>query len=113
MDDDTPREVIQQRFDRLWISCRRASFRRTKGDLQSVDVLVEGASKRDEPAGRQESEEPDRPRASAPAGVRAEDLAGSTVRVRVDEAKAVSPAIVDGPMLRTGADPTGGGHRIR
>ena len=42
--------------------------------------------------------------APAPAGVRAEDLAGSTVRVRVDEAKTwyLAGEIVDGPDAADG-----------
>ena len=48
MDDDTPREVIQQRFDRLVDLVQQRAFEANQRDLGStVDVLVEGASKRD------------------------------------------------------------------
>ena len=88
MDDDTPREVIQQRFDRLVDLVQQRAFEANQRDLGStVDVLVEGASKRDERLLAGKSPKNQTVHAPAPAGVRAEDLAGSTVRVRVDEAK--------------------------
>ena len=43
MDDDTPREVIQQRFDRLVDLVQQRAFEANQRDLGStVDVLVEG-----------------------------------------------------------------------
>ena len=105
MDDDTPREVIQQRFDRLVDLVQQRAFEANQRDLGStVDVLVEGASKRDERLLAGKSPKNQTVHAPAPAGVRAEDLAGSTVRVRVDEAKTwyLAGEIVDGPDAADG-----------
>ncbi len=48
MPDDTPREVIQERFDRLVKLVEDQAYRANQADAGSiVDVLIEGASKRD------------------------------------------------------------------
>lgn len=49
MVDDTPREVIQERFERLAALVARLAYDANQKDVGSlVEVLVEGASKRDE-----------------------------------------------------------------
>ena len=81
------------------------AFEANQRDLGStIDVLVEGASKRDERLLAGKSPKNQTVHAPAPAGVRAEDLAGSTVRVRVDEAKTwyLAGEIVDGPDAADG-----------
>lgn len=88
MDDDTPREAIQARFDRLVDIVQKRAFEANQRDLgATVEVLVEGASKRDGALLSGRSPKNQTVHAPLPAGVSAERLAGSIVRVRVDEAK--------------------------
>lgn len=88
VEDSTPREVIQQRFDRLVELVQERAFQANQHDVgQTVDVLVEGASKRDEALLAGKSPKNQTVHAPAPAGTSATDLAGSVVRVRIDEAK--------------------------
>lgn len=88
IEDDTPREVIQQRFDRLVDLVQRRAFELNQPALGSVvEVLVEGASKRDSAILAGKSPHNQTVHAHVPRGLRAEDLAGSFVRVRIDEAK--------------------------
>lgn len=88
IEDDTPREVIQQRFDRLVDLVQRRAFELNQPALGSVvEVLVEGASKRDSAILAGKSPHNQTVHAHVPRRLRAEDLAGSFVRVRIDEAK--------------------------
>lgn len=88
MNDPTPRETIQARFDRLVDIVQKRAFEANQRDLNTVvDVLVEGASKRDTGLLSGRSPKNQTVHAPLPPGVSAEDLAGSIVRVRVDEAK--------------------------
>lgn len=99
MEDATPREVIQERFDRLVDLVQARAFEANQADLGSVvDVLVEGASKRDAGLLAGKSPKNQTVHAPVPAGVTADELAGSLVRVRVDEAKTwyLAGEVVDG-----------------
>ena len=88
MVDDTPRDVIQARFDSLVEAVQESAFvqnQRFSGRV--VDVLVEGASKRDASMCTGRSPHNVTVHAKLPEGVAASDLAGSIVSVRVDDAK--------------------------
>ena len=88
MRDDTPREVIQARFDRLTDVVQRHAFEANqvdKGEL--IEVLVEGLSKRDQRLISGKSPKNQTVHAPLPQGVSIAELAGSFVTVRIDEAK--------------------------
>ena len=88
LEDDTPREVIQERFDRLVDLVQKRAFELNQHDLGTVvDVLVEGSSKRDSSIIAGKSPKNQTVHAKLPAGVDAEALAGSFVRVKITEAK--------------------------
>lgn len=108
--NDTPHEVVQRRFDRLVEVVQDQAFRANQRDVDTtVDVLVEGASKRDEAIMAGKSPKNQTVHARLPEGVSASDLAGRIVQVRVDEARTwylsgevvggeTAPAfVVDGP----------------
>ena len=100
IDDPTPHDVVQQRFDRLVDIVQKRAFEANQRDLGAeVDVLVEGASKRDERLLSGRSPKNQTVHAPLPAGVAGDDLAGSIVRVRVEEAKTwyLAGRLVDGP----------------
>mgnify|MGYP002552962396 CR=1 FL=1 len=86
--NDTPHEVVQRRFDRLVEVVQDQAFRANQRDVDTtVDVLVEGASKRDEAIMAGKSPKNQTVHAPLPEGTSIEELAGTTVRVRIDEAK--------------------------
>lgn len=88
MEDDTPREVIQERFDRLVDAVQEGAFAANQMFAGTVQpVLVEGASKRDERLLVGKSPHNVTVHAPLPAGVSAQQLAGSLVNVRIDEAR--------------------------
>ena len=88
MEDDTPREVIQERFDRLVEAVQEGAYAANQAFLGTVQpVLVEGSSKRDERLLVGKSPHNVTVHAPLPEGVSAEQLAGSTVNVRIDEAR--------------------------
>ena len=88
MDDATPREVIQERFDRLVNLVQTRAFEVNQKDLNTtIDVLVEGSSKRDGGLLAGKSPKNQTVHAPVPSGKTADELAGSIVRVRIDEAK--------------------------
>ena len=88
MPDDTPREEIQERFDRLVELVQASAFEQNQKELgATVDVLVEGWSKRDDAmmAGRSPKNQTVHfpcPEDEDPAG-----LVGQIVPVNVDVAK--------------------------
>ena len=85
MEDNTPHEVIQKRFDRLVDIVQAHAFEKNQLDLgATIPVLVEGSSKRDELliAGKSQTVH-----APVLAGKTPEQLAGSIVNVRINEAK--------------------------
>lgn len=98
LEDPTPREVVQERFDRLVDLVQARAYDANQRDLNStIEVLVEGASKRD--AGLLNGKSPKNQTVHAPllSGVSADELAGSFVKVHVDNAKTwyLSGQVVD------------------
>lgn len=98
MVDNTPHEVIQQRFDRLVDIVQKHAYEKNQLDLgRTIPVLVEGTSKRDNLLIAGKSPKNQTVHAPLPEGVSADALAGSIVNVKVDEAKTwyLSGTIVD------------------
>ena len=98
MDDDTPAEVIQARFDRLVEIVQQQAWKQNQKDLgKVVEVLVEGASKRNPQLLAGKSPKNQTVHARLPQGSFAESLAGSFVNVKIDEAKTwyLSGEIID------------------
>ncbi len=98
MVDNTPHEVIQQRFDRLVDIVQKHAYEKNQLDLgRTVPVLVEGTSKRDNLLIAGKSPKNQTVHAPLPEGVSANELEGSIVNVKVDEAKTwyLSGTIVD------------------
>ena len=88
MPDDTPREVIQERFDRLADLVAEQAHGANQADLgQLLSVLVEGASKRDANIMVGHSEKNRTVHFSAPEGRDPESLVGTICDVRVEEAR--------------------------
>ncbi len=86
--DDTPHEVIQERFDRLREVVERGAYdfnQAQKGHV--VDVLIEGASKKDSRIATGHSPENINVHAPIPEGAVLEDLVGKIVPVRIEEAR--------------------------
>ena len=99
MPDDTPREVIQRRFDRLVdLVQEQAHFENAKELGKTVEVLVEGASKRDEALLSGKSPKNQTVHAPLPAGTCIDDLVGTFLKVKVDETKTwyLKGTVVDG-----------------
>lgn len=88
MADDTPREVIQERFDRLAALVADQAHEANQAFLGGlVSVLVEGVSKRDVGVLVGHSEHNQTVHFALPDGRSSEGLVGSIVDVRVDEAR--------------------------
>lgn len=88
MEDQTPRHIVQERFDRLVDLVQERAHEANQRDLgTTVDVLVEGASKRDASLLTGKSPKNQTVHAPAPADTSANHLAGTIVRVHIDEAK--------------------------
>ncbi|WP_455137158.1 tRNA (N6-isopentenyl adenosine(37)-C2)-methylthiotransferase MiaB [Thermophilibacter sp.] len=88
MVDDTPREVIQERFDRLAALVADQAHEANQEDLgQLVGVLVEGPSKRSPDVMVGHSEKNRTVHFPLPAGTSADELVGRIVDVRVEEAR--------------------------
>ena len=88
MPDDTPREVIQKRFERLVDLVQKRAFEVNQADKgKVVPVLVEGTSKRDSSILSGRSPKNKTVHATIPAGWSIEDMKGKTFDVRVDEAR--------------------------
>ena len=86
--DDTPREVIQERFDRLREVVERGAYDFNQGQKgHVVDVLIEGASKKDSRIATGHSPENINVHAPIPEGVVLDDLVGRIVPVKVEEAR--------------------------
>lgn len=89
MPDDTPHEVIQERFERLVALVQDRAWELNQTDLGAVvPVLVEGASKRDEHILTGHSAKNQTVHAPVPEGVALDALVGTIVNVRVTEARA-------------------------
>ena len=88
MVDDTPREVIQDRFDRLVELVQEQAYRENQKDLgKTIDVLVEGASKRDANLICAKSPKNVTVHAPLPEGIAIEDIVGTILKVHIDKAK--------------------------
>lgn len=86
--DDTPREVIQGRFDRLAALVADQAHEANQEDLhQLVGVLVEGGSKKDDDVMVGHSEKNRTVHFPLPEGLSPEDVIGKIVDVRVEEAR--------------------------
>ncbi len=88
MDDPTPREVIQERFDRLAELVAQQAHDANQADLGTLaSVLVEGTSKRDDSVMVGHSEKNQTVHFSLPEGMAAQDLVGKIAQIRVEEAR--------------------------
>ncbi len=88
MVDDTPREVIQERFDRLAALVAEQAHEANQADLgRTVSVLVEGVSKRDESIMVGHSEKMRTVHFSLPEGLAPDAVVGKICDVKVDEAR--------------------------
>lgn len=88
MIDDTPRELVQERFDSLVGIVQNRAFEMNQADLGStVQMLVEGTSKRDSSILAGRSPKNQMVHAPLPDGVAAADLEGKLLKVRITEAK--------------------------
>lgn len=86
--DDTPREVIQDRFDRLRTVVEKGAFEYNQSQTNRViPVLFEGSSKKEPNIATGRSPENITVHAALPAGMRADDIAGSIRDVHVDQAR--------------------------
>ncbi len=86
--DRVPREVMQERFDRLVAIVQSSAYRNNQRLVGTVqEVLVEGVSRRDASVitGRTDSNKV--VHAPLPAGADAASVAGTFVRVAIDEAQ--------------------------
>ena len=89
MVDDTPREVIQERFERLVDLVQENALAVNQPELDAtVKVLVEGVSKRDPNVLAGRSPKNQTVHAPIPQGARIEDLEGSIVDVHITQARA-------------------------
>ena len=101
LDDPTPREVIQERFDRLVDVVQEHAWQANQADLgTTVEVLVEGVSKRDPRLLAGKTPKNQTVHAPLPDGVDIAQWAGRFVDVRIDEAKTwyLSGSVVDGSL---------------
>lgn len=88
MVDNTPHDVIQDRFDRLAEQVAQQAHDANQEDLgQLVGVLVEGPSKRDDSVMVGHSEKNRTVHFPLPAGMSPQDAVGKIARVRVKEAR--------------------------
>lgn len=89
MVDETPREVIQERFERLVDLVQENALAVNQPELDTtVKVLVEGVSKRDTNVLAGRSPKNQTVHAPIPQGARIEDLEGSIVDVHITQARA-------------------------
>ena len=88
MVDDSPREVIQERFDRLAALVAEQAHDANQLDLgKTVSVLVEGSSKRDDAVMVGHSEKMRTVHFSLSDGLSSENMIGKICDVKVDEAR--------------------------
>ena len=101
MVDDTPREVIQERFDRLVELVQKQAFELNQVDNGTdVEILIEGASKRNPSLVSGHSPKNQTVHAPIPSGMTAAELCGKICTVHVDEARTwyLSGTILDGSI---------------
>lgn len=88
MEDDTPRAVIQGRFDRLAALVADLAYQANQADLGSLcEVLVEGPSKRDPSILVGHSRKNQTVHLATPAGREPSELVGTLCDVRIDRAR--------------------------
>ena len=88
IDDPTPRDVIQRRFDSLVEVVQESAFEQNQKELgQIVEVLVEGVSKRNAQMLDGKSPKNQTVHAPIPEGKTIDELLGTFVNVRIDLAK--------------------------
>lgn len=88
MPDDTPREVIQRRFDRLVEVVQSSAYHANQADLEKdVDVLFESLSKRDEAMLTGRSPKNQTVHVPLPTGVSPDVFVGRILPVHIDEAR--------------------------
>ena len=88
MNDSTPRDVVQDRFDRLVAVVQDNAYKANQVERgRIVDVLVEGVSKRDPSLLSGKSPKNQTVHAPIPDNMTIGDLTGRIVPVKVDEAK--------------------------
>lgn len=89
MEDATPHEVIQERFERLVQLVQDRAYEVNQTDAYSVvSVLVEGVSKRDPNVLMGRSEKNQTVHAPIPDGTTIEQLQGSIIPVQIEQARA-------------------------
>lgn len=88
MEDDTPREVIQDRFQRLVDLVQKRAYEVNQTDASKIiDTLVEGSSKRDSSILVGKSSKNQTVHAQIPSGYSVDDLQGKIVPVKINEAR--------------------------
>ena len=98
MVDNTPKSVIQERFERLVDLVQKKAFEQNQSDKgHIIEVLIEGVSKRDHLILSGKSPKNQTVHMPLPFGDSAQDLTGKFRHVRIDEAKTwyLSGEIVD------------------
>ncbi|MEG0217587.1 MAG: tRNA (N6-isopentenyl adenosine(37)-C2)-methylthiotransferase MiaB [Raoultibacter sp.] len=86
--DDTPHALVQQRFDRLLELVQQQAWEQNQSDAgRIVEVLVEGASKRDAHTLTGRSPKNQTVHATLPPSLDADSLAGTTLSVAITQAK--------------------------
>lgn len=86
--DDTPREVIQERFDRLVDLVQESAYTANQAELGTVqEVIVEGSSKRDSHMISGRTPKNQVVHAPLPGGLSIDDLVGTFIKVKIDQAK--------------------------
>ena len=86
--DDTPHEVIQDRFDRLADLVAKQAYDANQEEVdQNVSVLVEGTSKRDDSIMVGHSEKMRTVHFAIPDGYTPDDLVGKICDVHVEKAR--------------------------
>ena len=89
MEDSTPHDVIQERFERLVALVQDRAFEVNQVDNHAiVSVLVEGTSKRDNTILTGRSPKNQTVHAPIPEGLSINDLQGTTVPVQIEQARA-------------------------
>lgn len=88
IEDPTPHDVIQERFESLVALVQDRAFEMNQSDLNAtVPVLVEGTSKRDPNILTGRSPKNQTVHASIPEGKTLEELAGTFVNVKINQAR--------------------------
>lgn len=99
IEDDTPRDVIQNRFDRLVDLVQQKAWEANQAELGAVvPVLIEGTSKRDELVMAGKSPKNQTVHGPIPKGSAIEQIIGTIVPMRIEEARTwyLSGTVVDG-----------------